>query len=233
MYKRQLFWLVAALLGQDTLRLGGGTFLLWIACVFVSVVVHEFGHALTARYFGADPSVLLYGMGGLCVYREQQTRPQRLVVLLMGPGAGFLLLALVVVLTTTACGISIGDFWNLRFRSARMVPPVPVIFAAHFLAQINLIWGLFNLLPIMPLDGGQVAEILLNFHNRAHGTRRAYILSILTAGLAAIFCVRMQSYWNAVLLGLLALNSYQVLQTLHYQAKYGDSFYDDADWWKR
>ena len=41
--------------------------LIWVAVLFVSILVHEFGHALTMRYFGSEPRVVLYMMGGLAI----------------------------------------------------------------------------------------------------------------------------------------------------------------------
>lgn len=228
-----LFWVIAAFLGQDILKLGGSFFVLWIACVFLSVLVHEFGHGLVARRFGAEPNVLLYGMGGLCVYDNRQSLRQRLLVLLMGPGAGFLLMGATIAVTCLWLRITPADVWHYRFELARVEPSRLGLSAVLFLIQINLFWGIFNLLPIMPLDGGQIASVLLSMQNPRQGRRRAYILSILTAGLLAIYFVNQKSYINALLVGLLALSSFQVLQAYHYQSKYGDSFEDEADWWKR
>ena len=227
------FWVIAAFLGQDTLKLGGTFFVLWIGCVFLSVLVHEFGHGLVARRFGARPDILLYGMGGLCIYENRQTLRQRLLVLLMGPGAGFLLMGLTIAVACLVLRISPGDVWHFRFDRARAEVTPHTLSAIYFLIEINLFWGIFNLMPIMPLDGGQIAMVLLSMHNPRQGRRRAYILSILTAGLLAIYLVNQKSYFNALLVGLLALSSFQVLQAYHYQSKYGDSFDDDSDWWKR
>ena len=102
------------------------------------------------------------------------------------------------------------------------------------LIEINLFWGLLNLLPVMPLDGGQIAMVFLTMHDRRQGQRRAYIVSLVAAGLAALYFVQEKEYYAAVLFGLLAMSSFQVLQALHHQARFGASvFEDDADWWKR
>ena len=64
---------------------------IWIGCVFVSILVHEYGHGLMSRLFRCSPSIVLYGMGGLCSSEsERQTPWQRLAVLFAGPGAGLL-----------------------------------------------------------------------------------------------------------------------------------------------
>lgn len=228
------FWIIAAFLGKDTLTAGGTFFFIWIACIFLSLIFHEFGHALVARRFGASPDVLLYSMGGLCVYdNDRQSMRQRLLVLIMGPGAGFLLMGLTIALTCLFLRISPGNVWNYRLFEGAVLPTPHVVAAIIFLIEINLFWGLFNLLPIMPLDGGQITMILLSMHNRRQGQRRAYIISILTAGLLAIYFVKQENYYNALLVGLLALSSYQTLQAFHYQSKFGDSFEDETDWWKK
>ena len=107
-----LFWVMAAALGWET----HDRFyvLVWVACVFVSILVHEFGHGLTAeRVSRARPSVFLYLMGGLCSYDKEDRGPwRRAAVLIMGPGAGFLLLCAIVL----AVGMS-------AFSVTRMVFP--------------------------------------------------------------------------------------------------------------
>ena len=228
------FWVIAAFLGKDEIERGGTYFLIWIGCVFVSILVHEFGHALTSRMFGADPEVLLHGMGGLCIYQNsRETLRQRLMVILMGPVAGFLLMGLTIAIASLYLRISPNDVWNYRLLGGPVSASVHFKLTIIYLIQINFYWGIFNLLPIMPLDGGQLASLLLTAHNSRQGRRRGYILSILTAGLLAFYFVRIESYYNALLVGVLALNSYQVLQAYHYQSKFGDSYEDEADWWKR
>ena len=228
-----LFWVMAAILGS---RLQGGTTLLiWVACVFVSILVHEFGHALVARAGGAgEPQVLLYGMGGLCVYENRLETPgRRLLVLMMGPGAGFLLLAITLGVAQLWLKVHPLDAILGDFSGRRLGASLTAVTAVDFLVRINLFWGIFNLLPIMPLDGGQIAAVLLNLHNRRLGLRRAYILSVVVAGLVAAFFVRIESYPNALLMGLLAFSSFQMLQVLHHQASMAGGYEDDPDWWKR
>jgi hypothetical protein len=71
-----LFWLATAVLGSggsETL----GPILIWIGCVFVSILVHEYGHGLMARLFRCRPSIVLYGLGGLCAYDAERQSPPR------------------------------------------------------------------------------------------------------------------------------------------------------------
>ena len=61
-----LFWLAALVLG---LNLNPHQLPIWIAVVFVSIVVHEMGHALMIRSFGWQPSIVLYTFGGLAMHQ--------------------------------------------------------------------------------------------------------------------------------------------------------------------
>jgi Zn-dependent protease len=238
-----LFWLVMALLshGGNNLKVT----LIFVACAFVSVLVHEFGHGLMARALGYWPSeVVLYGMGGYCVCEfERQTFRHRLAVLLSGPGAGFVLLGVVVLVGFGAFGIAPRDslalidpldlthgnpiqvFLRLRGEAA--------VRCYYDLLAINFWWGIFNLLPIWPLDGGRITEVLLSMHDRRHGTRRAHIVSLIAAGLLAMWRFRHEDIIMGIWFAYFALINFQVLQALHQHAKFGGLVEDDADWWKR
>lgn len=225
-----LFWVLTLFLGWDLSRGGGKLLVMWIGCVFVSILVHEFGHALTARAFGSEPDVLLYSLGGLCIYQDARETPwRRFFVLIMGPGAGFLLGGAAIAwgcARSHASPLDVwrGDFWPGSDDGRRII---------LFLTWINLCWGVLNLLPVMPLDGGQIASVFLTMHSRRHGQRRAYILSLVVSGLATLYFVQERSLFGAVMFGMLALTSFQVLQALHDQARHGSFLEDDADWWKR
>ncbi len=225
------FWLVAALLGWE--GRSGLEVAIWVGCVFVSILVHEFGHGLTARAFtGQRPQVVLYGMGGLCSYdREERSPWQKVIVLLMGPGAGFLLFALVALFGAVVLGIipmRMGVLHN---------PPrwynVYVAQAYEDLVYINLFWGLFNLVPIYPLDGGQISHVFFSLGNRREGPRRCFVLSLLAAGGLAVYMFSRENTPAAILLAYLGLINFQLLQASKYQGRYGDGSEEDDDWWKR
>jgi Zn-dependent protease len=126
---------------------GGGdtpTDLAWAvaygAVVFGSILVHELGHALVAtRVFGLGPAdIVLHGFGGLTRFRPPKKSWHAFVTDLAGPSAGLAL--------------------GLAALVAALVAPIPER-AALFLdtvATINIFWSLFNLLPMIPLDGGHM-----------------------------------------------------------------------------
>jgi Zn-dependent protease len=207
------FWIVTLLLGS---RGAGGAdtmthILIWVGCVFVSILVHEFGHALMAWFFGSNPSVVLYGMGGLCYYDDidRQGPWQRVAVLICGPGAGFLFLGSVV-----------GAYFALG--TPALSPQGKEILIV--LAYVNIFWGLVNLLPIWPMDGGQISVTILSMINRRNGRRWGHVVSLLAAGCLAVWLVTIQQYWPAFLAGYFAFSNYQVLEAMRYSSSHFDDY---------
>ena len=85
-----LFWLTSAMLaGSRVSPTTSRSCSIWIGCVFVSILVHEYGHALMdKRFHGRRPSC---SRPGRALFSQRPRDPgQRLAVLLAGPGAGFL-----------------------------------------------------------------------------------------------------------------------------------------------
>lgn len=206
------FWLITLLLGSNSMQDNPSHVLVWIGSVFVSILVHEFGHALMAIVFGAYPSVVLYGMGGLCYYEDidRQGPWQRIAVLFCGPGAGFLFLGLI---------------WGTYIALGQpTLSPIgdDILYVLTF---INLAWGILNLFPIWPMDGGQISVTVLSMINRRNGRRWAHVVSLLCAGALAIWMVSLHQYWIAFLFGYFAFSNYQVLETMHYTK----SHFDDSD----
>jgi len=217
---------------------------LWIACVFVSILVHEFGHALMGKQFGGTPSVLLYSMGGLCYPGTEQTPGRRLAVILAGPGAGFLLFLATLGIYSLLFHLSpaehlalvnpyIGLPTNLanRFAGFEKFPEGMAWPTYSMMARINLYWTIINLLPIWPLDGGQAAQVVLTQANPRDGARWGHGIAFLTAGLLAIFMgVQAQNLFMALFMGYFAYVNYEQLQRLHEASRFG---HQDDDWWRR
>ncbi|MEG3439664.1 site-2 protease family protein [Pannus brasiliensis CCIBt3594] len=113
--------------------------------LFLSVLLHELGHSLTARSQGIEVnSITLFLFGGLAsIDRESRTPNEALRVAIAGPTVSFLLFG----------ALSLTDrLFNLNPIASYMV---------SYLAEINLFLGLFNLIPGLPLDGGQILKAIV------------------------------------------------------------------------
>src|SRR5262245_47892464 len=80
------FWAMARMMGGG---FRGPEILLWVLVVFVSILVHELGHALATRLFGGKAWIRLHSFGGLTYPDRKFSRWRQIAVLLAGPFAGF------------------------------------------------------------------------------------------------------------------------------------------------
>lgn len=197
------FWIVALLLGGGQPPLFAA---IWVLAVLASILVHELGHAVLQRFFGGRAEIVLYAFGGMAsATGVQQTWWRNILIALAGPAAGFLLAGLV--------------YGTVRFFG----PPEAIAGRAlvNDLLLINVMWGLLNLAPIWPLDGGHVArELLTRFLKPSTGIIASLVLSaICAASIGAICYATTRSLWNTALFLMLAYQSYETLQ--HYQASRG------------
>ncbi|QDT69600.1 Stage IV sporulation protein FB [Planctomycetes bacterium MalM25] len=197
------FWVVALFLASQYPLDGAVVF---VAAVLVSIVVHELGHAFVQRAFGGRPSITLYAFGGLASAPGVHDGWWRQVLIsLAGPFAGFFLAGMV-------------------WAALEFVGPPNARLGAFFLNAlllINIAWGVINLAPIWPLDGGRVArELFTVLMPPATGIRVSLWVSMLCAALVGVVLfVITRSLWNAALFGMLAYQSYETLQ--QYRASRG------------
>ena len=198
------FWIGSALLGGRVATGPNATLLLlvWIACVFVSITVHELGHALAARHYGAQPAVELQAFGGVTrMSGRNLTRFEGFWVTFCGPAAGFgLYLAAFAVDRWMYAGMDFdappGSGMMLRLAAAA---------ALNFLLWINLWWTVFNLLPILPLDGGQMLRNVLGPGN----LKTTETVGVVLAGMLATWLAYHGQWYPAAFLGYLAFVNFQ------------------------
>jgi stage IV sporulation protein FB len=211
-----LFWLVAVVFGANG-RDGIGI-LSWVVAVFFSILLHELGHAWMMQAHGFRPWIVLYGMGGLTSYDPRDAygskRSDTLANVLIdaaGPGIGFLFAA-VVMAAFYAAGYKVGLAGDWHLQPYVILPNVRATWLLYDVLFICAVWGLVNLLPVYPLDGGQIARELFVRFSR-DGIRQSMLLSIFAAIAMAIFgYVRMDSIYVALFFGYLAYSSFIALQ---------------------
>ncbi len=210
-----LFWAVVLLLG-----LGGNSkpmeMLVWVAACFASIVVHEMGHALAARAHGWEPWITLYGLGGLASYRPTyHSSRSQILISFAGPGAGFLFAALLaIVIAATGHSPRFDGSWRIglpiEWEFYRSFQTNLLVFDLFY---INIFWGLVNLLPIYPLDGGRIAREVLDLTSGRDGLRQSLWLSLIAAaGLAIYALAQRHDQFLAFFFGYLAYTSYSTLR---------------------
>jgi Zn-dependent protease len=158
---------------------------IWVAVVFASVLVHELGHAVIGRAFGLVPQIELHGMGGTTswVAGREVGHARAMAISFAGPFAGFLLAALVYAVTR-----AVGNPGSLHLRAALALA-----------WQVNLYWGIFNLAPMLPLDGGNVLRSGLHLVTKGRGEKPARIFSIAIGVLFVAYAAYRRELWLGAL----------------------------------
>lgn len=192
------FWFMAVILGGAMADLRRA--LVWVAVVFVSILVHELGHALIARSYGFRPAILLYSMGGLTSWQMTHAISEwkRIVISAAGPAAGFLLGTVVILSKDT-----------LPLESSLVAHT-----AVRDLIWVNIGWGLLNLLPVLPLDGGHIMNSIAVL---ARGKRDSRIPLYISIAVSAVLCVLALNHGmilGVILTGWMAFSNFRSLQSL-------------------
>ena len=182
------FWITAVLFGggldAGSSRDAWITVAYWVIAMFISILIHELGHALAARRYGNDSFIVLHGFGGVtCIPNPRLSRDQDIWVSFSGPLASFLL-ALVVI--------------GLRKVIQTDYPGFHIFMA--FMYYINVFWTLMNLLPVLPLDGGQIFRGLV-------GPSRESIACMVGGVVAVMVClyaIKIEALYMAIMFGYFA-----------------------------
>ena len=147
-----------------------------VLALFGCVVLHELGHALMARRFGIETEdITLYPIGGVARLRRMPLRPgAELLIALAGPAVNFCIIAALIVLQMVGLANFAYGSWLDGF--------------VENLILVNLVLGLFNLIPAFPMDGGRVLRALLSgWLGRARATSIAASLGrVLAPGIRGV-----------------------------------------------
>ena len=190
-----LFLIGALFLG---LSFFGGQFqplLVWVPIVFFAVLIHELGHALMGRRFGLDPEIHLLMLGGRTVWASGRR---------LTPGPSIL-----VSFAGPAIGLVLGGGLLLASPYLPMAHN-PLVEAARIsFIWTNLGWAIFNLVPIVGLDGGNIMAAIFEKVAGAKGIRWAHLLSVFIAAALATYFLSSGNLFMAFMLGLMAVENYQ------------------------
>jgi Zn-dependent protease/CBS domain-containing protein len=179
-----------------------------VLAVFVCVILHELGHALTARHFGVPTrSITLYPIGGLARMERIPSEPMKEFWIAIGGPAVNVGIAAVIALGLLGAG---GTFapGALQSPGSHVLPS---------LMWINVALAGFNLLPAFPMDGGRVLRALLAL--RQDYARATQTAANVGQAMAFLFGLIGIMWFNPVLL-FIALFVYVGAQQESKQAMY-------------
>jgi Zn-dependent protease len=155
-----------------------------ILVLFLCVILHELGHALTAKKFGiTTKNIMLLPIGGVATLEKMPEKPgQELLVALAGPAVNILIAILLMLVVPVK---SYFNFDSIVLEEMLYEPTLQNFLFYLFIANVMLV--VFNLIPAFPMDGGRVLRALLSFKlGRVEATN---IAASIGQGLAFIFFV--------------------------------------------
>lgn len=163
-----------------------------VLSVFVCVVLHEFGHALTARQYGIKTrDIVLLPIGGMARLERMPNKPwQEIVIAIAGPLVN-VLIAIIISFCIAACCTpedieALNNVLNAQLSNQageiNGVKPSATIEFLSLVAISNLILAAFNMIPAFPMDGGRVLRAILSFWTgRPRATLYAHFVGITVA----------------------------------------------------
>lgn len=210
-------WVMLALLGSlfTGFATGVAGVALFAVALFFCLLLHEMGHALVGRMLGGgSPEVYLAWLGGDCCNESARlTRMQGVLMTAAGPLASLLPALVVAVVLSIVLGsvgegfLAVGNF-ALGHVSAVLMeqfPPMVLVFALY-LVQICVWWSVLNLLPVFPLDGGQI------MHGLMRSAASMHRMSFTFACILAFFFLALGEWWMVFIMGALAFFNYRCIR---------------------
>jgi Zn-dependent protease len=167
-----------------------------VLVLFLIVLTHEFGHQLACRQVGGQTSdIVLWPLGGVAYVMPPQRPGAQLWSIAAGPLVNVILIPVFALLYSTSYHLGWNESHNDLYQLTKDI------------WLINLVLLVFNLLPIYPLDGGQILRSLLWFpFGRANSLMAASIIGFIgVAGLIGV-AIRLQSFWLGLMSAFIAMN---------------------------
>lgn len=163
--------------------------------LIVSLLVHEYGHALAALYFGAKPEIHLEAFGGTTNYSSIGSEKKELIVTIAGP-----LLESVLILV---------PYFFLRFHYFENNYINHILYVTM---KLNIFWLMFNIIPVLPLDGGKIAKYFLDRFWSEKGVQASLILGIIATVIGIPYYLFEGCYVFGSLLFFFGLNNLKAYQ---------------------
>src|ERR1700722_19637057 len=164
--------------------------------LFLIVMLHEFGHALACRQVGGVANkIVLWPLGGVAYVNPPQRPGATLWSIAAGPLVNVALFPIFLIIGRTIRAMGL----------AQSMPDVLMLLKSIAIINIGLL--IFNLLPIYPLDGGQILRALLWYvMGRAYSLMAATIVGFVGVAGLAVFALRSQSVWLGILCAYVFMN---------------------------
>ena len=189
--------------GFDLVRL-----LVWMVVFFLAIMIHELGHAIANQIFGRSSYIEIHGMGGLTVSSRfgPTSYGQDIFTSFAGPLAGFLAAGLAYLL--------------MRFIPSANAGVPGLLLGTLY--SICIFWGIFNLIPMLPLDGGNIMRSIVHMVRGPYEDRLPLIISVVFGVLTMIaVLVLFRSPYMLLIIAMLTLSNWQKLR----QGFYTDTIY--------
>lgn len=193
-----VFLLLAALIAWiNSIGMSGGSLVLsimiWMIVIFISVLFHEYGHALTAQAFGQKARIDLAGLGGV-THRHGKR---------LGLGKEFL-----IVLNGPLFGLVLA---MAAYFLSQLVPDNRHVlkFTLNIIFGANVFWTIVNLLPVNPLDGGRLLSIILESLFGVKGIKFALFLGMIFSAIVGVAFFMIHAIIAGALFMMLTFENYR------------------------
>jgi len=230
------FWLIAIVLGYDLARGVDGRFaggspgvlpllVIWGVCIMISILIHELGHTIAFRYYGIESSILLYHFGGLAIptgasrwgrSSGRMTNGQELIIAAAGPAFQ---IGSAALLTLAVWGLGY-NVWAFRLMPTPLasigatlggdeIDGAAAFALVNFYVLPSIMWGLLNLIPVLPLDGGRIAQSIIMISGG--DLNQARWLGVIASAIIGIYAFQSGQTFLGIFFIWMGIDNYQAI----------------------
>ena len=187
--------IVLIFLQQDLNAKRYDLFCLKAVVFFLSFLLHELGHAFMLRKYKVESRMLFYGFGGLCIPLSNRNLSYKedILVSLAGPTVNIL----------------IGGAVYFFLKSGMSISPLSSN-VLNFALFINLVWGVFNLIPLLPMDGSSALKNFMLWIKVPRAHQISFGISFALLCLFTVLAIKSESLWNIFLVAFFAWENFRL-----------------------